>query len=220
MTALDSGPSIIRINSTYATLLAGRIRDSNSDRKTVTDALVAVGFELGRTITELLPTESAPIITPMNERIDAVVVPEEWNLVVTTKQDCGTLGYALRCAVGGAYSGYIDFGRRRGQDVLQSPVREICFPAALPPIGTVIVGKTVLATGCTAISLVRLALERTRAKRLVVATAFYSMEAISELRTAFNDVIVVCIGDPDRLDENGMLRPGVGIIEERVFDGR
>ncbi len=216
MIIVPSGRSIIRLKSTYADLLSGRIRDRNSSPKEVTDALMATGFELGRAIAEILPIESSPIVTPMGDSIEAVTFPESWNLVVTTKQDSNTLGYALRCAIGNAYLGFIDFGRYRGQDVLSAPVREISFPAVLPPIQNVIVGKTVLATGCTAISLVRYALEKTGADKLIVATAFYSIEAIGELRSEFPNVTVVCVGNPDRLDENGMLRPGVGLIERRV----
>ena len=47
MIIVPSDRSIIRLKSTYADLLSGRIRDRNSSPKEVTDALMATGFELG-----------------------------------------------------------------------------------------------------------------------------------------------------------------------------
>jgi uracil phosphoribosyltransferase len=53
-------------------------------------------------------------------------------------------------------------------------------------------------------------------RNTIIASVFYSKQAVAELSQEIPNADIIVIGDPDALDENGMLVPGVGNLDVRL----
>ena len=84
---------------------------------------------------------------------------EELTVVVSSLDDYEYFGFGIAKSLANVKRGYIDFEGRRGIEALTHQVRSITLPDA-NNVKTVIIAKSVLATGCTAISLARKAMEK------------------------------------------------------------
>ena len=84
------------------------------------------------------------------------------------------------------------------------------------PTDSVIIAKSVLATGCTAISLTRKAVEMYNPRNVIIASIFYSDIGIAEMLNEISTAQIFTFGKADSLDENGMLIPGVGNLDQRL----
>lgn len=83
-------------------------------------------------------------------------------------------------------------------------------------IKTLIVAKSVLATGCTAVHLARKAIETYNAQSIIIASVFYSEIGINEITNELPQSKIYVFGDPDKLNADGMLVPGVGNLDMRL----
>lgn len=85
-------------------------------------------------------------------------------------------------------------------------------------IDTVIFCKSVLATGCTAKTILNEIVQHYNVSNIIVTSILGSQEAIDELSNEFKYLnIKYLVGEIDLLDsETGLLMPGVGQIEERL----
>lgn len=207
---------IRRVTSPYCEYLAGIIRDRRSTPEQVRDALARLGSELGRHVLESHYLHPAVVTTPVNDEVEILSLSNATTLIITTKSDLDSFGAAAAAMLSPARIGYMNFEGRRGLQALNAPVRDMDLPRIEAPVDTLIVAKSTLATGCTAISLTRTALEEVSPALLVIITVFHSLEGLQELQDAFPDAVIYCIGEPDALDENGMLHPGIGLLDERV----
>lgn len=106
----------------------------------------------------------------------------------------------------------------RGKEALSSPVRAMELPKVkdYEMVDMVIVAKSVLATGCTAIHLLKKSIEKYNPKDVVVASIFYSNQGIKDLKMEVRNCKIYVCGEPDSLNKDGMLVPGVGNLDERL----
>lgn len=208
--------SIRRITSPYCKYLTGIVRDRNSTPDQVRHALSQLGTELGRHVLEAHHLQPTMVTTPVNDEVEILSLTNDTTLIVTTKGDFGSFGTAAAVMLSPARIGYMNFEGRRGLQALNTPIRELDIPDVGNHVKTLVVAKSTLATGCTAISLTKTAVEEVVPELLVIITVFHSLEGLQELRDEFPDAIIYCIGEPDALDENGMLHPGIGVLEERI----
>ena len=84
-------------------------------------------------------------------------------------------------------------------------------------IDSILIAKSVLATGCTAISLTRKALSEYVPDKVIIVAAFYSTRGLDDLTAEFPNAHIFVVGDPDDLEENGLLVPSIGLLEERLI---
>ncbi|NEB00298.1 uracil phosphoribosyltransferase [Streptomyces sp. SID13726] len=195
----------------------GVIRDRDSEPAEIRKALVNLGREFGRVLAGMLCLEPAVVVTPLDEECSTLKLRDDLTVVVTTKADLELFGRVLAESLEPALVGFMDFEGRRGLEALESPVREIELPATRGrKVTNLVIAKSVLATGCTAISLTQTALNAYQPERILIASLFYSITGINELAAEFPTAEYLVLGEADRLDGNGMLHPGVGLIEKRI----
>lgn len=92
------------------------------------------------------------------------------------------------------------------------------LPTDISNIKTIIFCKSVLATGCTAKTIIKKICEVCNPESIVILALISSSEAIKELQEEYRFLnIKFLIGQIDSLDvETGLLVPGVGMIENRL----
>jgi uracil phosphoribosyltransferase len=206
-----------KLESAYLTYLSGLVRNRDSTPEQVRDSLLRLGEEVGRQILAACFLDRTTVTTPMGEEVDALTSANELSVVITTKFDLETFGSALASSLTPSKVGYMNFEGRRGFDALNSPVREIELPDLRNrTVSSIVIAKSCLATGCTAISLAKSAAQEYMPRRMIIVAVFYSLEGLMELEEAFPHSEIFVVGEPDEIDEDGMLHPGVGLLEART----
>lgn len=206
-----------RIDAPIAHYYAGIVRNRESSPSQIENALGNLGKEFGRELMSMLRLKPAMVVTPLDETCSTLELRDELTAVVTTKADLKLYGRAIASHLEPAIMGYMDFEGRRGLSALEAPVREIELPSSHgQKVTNLVIAKSVLATGCTAISLTRTAIATYQPEQLVIASLFYSLTGINELAVEFPAAEFLVLGEADKLDENGLLHPGVGLIEQRL----
>jgi len=194
------------------------IRNKESSTDEILKSLVLLGGEIGKYILSNYCLESINIETPMNATTKGLKLSNKINVVVSTRNDYSNFGLGCRELLENSLQGQIDFGVARGREVYKSEINAISLPQI--PLGktihNLIILKSILATGCTAIALTRRSLELYRPKNLIIGSIFYSTSGISDICTEFPNAKVIVIGKPDELDSDGMLIPGIGNLEDRI----
>lgn len=139
-------------------------------------------------------------------------------IIISTRDDYDNFAQGISGTMEDSLRGYMDFGGLRGKEALSSPVRAMELPKVKHHeiVDTVIVAKSVLATGCTVVNLLRKAIEMYDPKNIIVASIFYSNEGIRDLKIEVRDCKIYVCGKPDALNKDGMLIPGVGNLDERL----
>lgn len=207
------------INDDYIKLLQSKIRDINTPPDELKESLQNLGYVLGIKVCAEKLTLSASISTPMNATYTGLIVdPRYENVIISTKDDYLYFAKGVANAVGNATMGYIDFNHVRGNDIYTSPIRSMELPDILTgkPVGYIIVTKSVIATGCTAISLAKKAYEKYMPKGIIIVSAFFSMRGLDELTNELHNVEIYVGTESDEIDTNGMLVPGVGNLDIRI----
>jgi uracil phosphoribosyltransferase len=88
----------------------------------------------------------------------------------------------------------------------------LCFKLALRnPIL-----KSVLASGCTAVSLAKRSLEIYQPCNLIIASVFYSVNGLNEIFNELPSAEMCIFGEADEIDSKGMLIPGMGDLDGRI----
>ena len=155
----------------------------------------------------------------MGERVLVPVSRLGLTVVATTLGDSESLGMGLRQELPAPLAAHMDFGNARGNEALTGPVRSMVFPeSGSSRVDLVVVGKAVLASGCTALRLARELEQYYRPNIMVIVAVWYSAEALEMVRSNLPAAHVIVVGEPDRLDASGMLMPGIGLLEERLDD--
>jgi uracil phosphoribosyltransferase len=206
-----------QVEAPLAQYYAGVVRDRESSAAQIEEALRFLGHEIGRCLTAMLQLEPAVVTTPLNEVVRTLRLRNDLTAIVTTRADLDVFGKQIAATLSPTILGYMDFEGRRGFDAPDTPVREIQLPdPGSRPVSALVIAKSILATGCTAISLTRTAVAHYKPTRLVVASLFYSHSGLSELAAEFPNAEFLVVGEADELDDSGILHPGVGLIEERI----
>lgn len=74
-------------------------------------------------------------------------------------------------------------------------------------------------TGCTAISLLRKAIEKYDPQKVIVAAVFHSEQGIKDIKAEMRNCKIYICGHSDDLNKVGLLEPGVGDIDRRTQTG-
>ena len=204
-----------RLNSEYCEALKNEIRDVNCDSKIIKENLITLGKNIGEKIYEKYFLDNKSITTPLGISINGRYPLYKQIIIVSTSDDYELFGNGIAQVFRNSKQGKIDFGGVHGFDALKSPFRSITLPDA-QNVDTVIIAKSVLATGCTAISLIRKVMEKYWPDNIIVASIFYSEAGYAELMNQSKTKDVFVIGNPDELLDNGLLSPGMGNLDERI----
>ncbi|MCA1057801.1 hypothetical protein LCL96_02590 [Rossellomorea aquimaris] len=207
------------IDDKYSVALQTKIRSDNTDKKNLRDALTKIGHRMGMDIVNDYMLNKSEITTPMNQMFAGYSFSENVNLVYSTKDDYQYFAKGITSTVPNSLQGYLDFKGARGPAALTQPIRAVSHPDIKPgeKVDTVIIAKAVLASGCTAVSLAKNIMNKYYPTNLIVASAFYSERGVKELLIEIPSIkSIYTIGKPDALNEEGMLIPGVGNLDERI----
>lgn len=208
---------IIKLDDKFVIAQASIVRNINSSKEDIKKALFLLGQEIGKKFVENYYLEEREITTPMNESISSLLPKFPLSVIITTRDDTEHLRKGLASILDNCKLGYMDFEGRRGLEALNSSVRMLQLPEIKNKVvDSLIIGKAVLATGCTAISLTKTAIKEYLPKRLIITTIFYSRMGLSELIKEFPHADIFVVGEPDDINEDGMLVPGVGNLDERL----
>lgn len=206
----------IRVTSPVIEAYKNRIRDFSTLPERLPSAIEHLGRHVADQVLERLLVTSASITTPLGVTFEGVLPASSNTMLVTTKEDHPFLGVSIARELDAQHVGYIHMEGRRGLQALVAPIREMRFPANTGPLDLMVVAKSVIATGCTASTLVRRATEHLQPAKVVIAALFYSERGLRELGEALPNAQIIVLGEPDRLTDDGLLEPGLGILEDRL----
>lgn len=205
------------INSRYTEGQKSIVMDSSSSSDNIKESITNLGMELGKKIIEDYFSIENSFETPMRKKVERIYPDIPLCAIITTKDDFSYLGKGLSETITNSISGYMDFNGVRGKQALNSEIRHMELPESKGQnVHTLIIAKAVLATGCTAINLTKKAMNKYMPRNVIIASVFYSAQAIDELNHEVPNADIIVIGDPDSLDSNGMLVPGVGNLDQRL----
>jgi len=205
--------------SQYVSALLTDIRDRNSSPELLQKRLFELGELMGKHIAGEEMTIQEQITTPMGHSFTGRRMIQSRTVVLSTLDDYQYFALGISSVIVGSMRGFMDFAGVRGPDALSSPIRA----ATLPEVKTgqkvkiVIIAKSVLATGCTAITLAKKAYENYYPEKLIIATVFYSQTGIDDVVQDLPNPRIFVVGEPDSLDSSGMLVPGIGNIDNRII---
>lgn len=208
------------IDNSFAKYLITDIRNQETPREVLRERL----FELGRLTSEEIIGDnliSENVITPMGVSFAGYSIPRNTTVVISTRDDYHFFAKGLQSRFPNSYKGYMDFGGERGPDALQNKRRAIEFPTIKQGdfVETLVVAKSVLATGCTAITLTKTAIARYQPKKVIIASVFYSKQGITDLLSEIPRIDKIYThGEPDDLNDEGLLMPGVGDLDSRITE--
>lgn len=206
----------ISITGDHIDALKNTVRNRTSSQATLRSALASLSYECAKNIQQI-DLETKTFSTPMGVEMNGLSYKYPSRLIVSTRFDKETIGAGLSQALGCCPQGYLDFEGRRALEALNSPVRYMELPNLKGnPLNQLIIGKSVLATGCTALSLTRTALNKYSPDKLVITSFFYSEAGVNDIISEFKDVTLILTGEPDGIQSDGMLIPGLGNIDERL----
>ncbi len=207
-----------KVTGPFINILQTKIRD----RETPTEELRRTLYKLGEYIaTEIIGHEfigKKSIITPLNQEYQGYIMIQSKKIVISTRDDYDYFAAGIADNLPNCLRGYMDFDGLRGEEALSSPIRSIELPDINKGqhVDTIIIDKSILATGCTAISLLRKSIEKYMPSKIIVASAFYSNHGIADLKTEVPNCKIYVCGDADSLNEDMMLIPGVGNLDNRM----
>lgn len=209
---------MININDKYAETLITEIRDQASNGEILKDRLYRLGEKMGQTISGELLTEKKIVQTPMGYYYSGLCLSPKKIVIISTKDDYDFFAKGICSTMKNVVRGYMDFEGVRGRAALSHPIRSIELPVIEKgnSVDCLIVAKSVLATGCTAISLTKKAMDLCNPKHVIIATVFYTEQGIIDILSEIANVEICAFGKPDSVNEDGMLTPGLGNLDLRL----
>lgn len=210
--------NIYRVSSTFVDSQASIVKDKRSSAQQIRRSIKNMAHEIGKRIVEIYFIKKEEIQTPINNVINVFLPQNLLTLVITTKIDYDFLGKGIAEVMDNCMSGYLNFGDMHGLQALNAPIREMELPEIKnESVEMIIIAKTVLATGCTAISLAKSACKEYFPRRLVIASTFYSSRGLRELSREFPNADIFIIGEADDdVDESGILVANIGHLDNRL----
>ncbi|MEO1818890.1 uracil phosphoribosyltransferase [Pseudomonas sp.] len=205
------------IDDQYASSQKSIIMSSESESEQLRAAVFRLGEELGKRLVELYFLEPTEIRTPMKACVRRSLPKIPLCSIITTRDDFEYLGKGMARVLDNSIMGYMDFEGQRGIQALNAQITHMELPE---PIGqhvdTLVIGKAVLATGCTAIHLAKTVFGKYLPRRVVISSLFYSEQGVADLMHEIPNADLILVGEPDTIDDNGMLVPGVGNLDKRL----
>lgn len=208
-----------KIDRKFIMALQTTIRSAKTEVEYLKTSITKIGEKIGEEIINEDMMNETIIETPMGEMFEGYQINQSVNIIYSTKDDFSYFAAGIKMVIPNCLQGYLDFGGVRGQKALTQPIRSASHPNVPKHtvIENVIIAKSVLATGCTAISLAKNINEKYSPKNLIIATAFYSDLGILELKQEIPNIkSIYVVGEADILDPDGMLVPGLGNIDKRL----
>lgn len=201
-------------------LLETTIRNKETAVEELRQALLDLGRIMGDEILGQCNLSSKSIVTPLRSIFSGVQSkPDDGiTIVISTKDDYAYFAKGIAEGCSSVYHGYIDFDGARGEAVYSSPYRSMDLPEikSMLSVKRVIVAKSVIASGCTAITLAKKAVSNYCPEELVIVAPFYSQQGVDELQAELRNAKIYVAFGPDELNSDGMLVPGVGDIDARL----
>lgn len=202
----------------YIKMLETTIRDNSSSKNDLRESLYNLGYLIGIQVCNDHFLNNKRIQTPMGSDFDGQSLIDSNNIIISTKDDYNYFASGIAKSIKCNYQGFIDFNGARGENVYKSPIRTIELPDITngKPIENVIIAKSVVATGCTAITLAKKAFEKYMPRKLIIVSYFFSQKGVDELNVALPNAYIYVNEKDDSIDAVGMLNPGVGNIDLRI----
>jgi uracil phosphoribosyltransferase len=192
------------------------IRNKDTLKEQLIESLTIIGQSIGRNIFNSYFTQETDITTPMSQSYKGILSIEKSIVIISTDADFDNYAKGIASSFKNCHRGYIDYGGKRGKEALQEEFRTLHLPEINKPfVDVLVVAKTVLATGCTAISITQNAIQKYKPRTVIIASVFYTQVGIEELITEFPHSNFLLI-EEDQLNEDGMLLPGVGNLDKRL----
>lgn len=206
------------ISDHYSEALINEIRDQGTESSVLADRLCLLGQRAGQVISGELFTEKRSIITPMGHSHTGLHLSDEQIVVISTKDDYEYFAKGISGVMKNTLRGYMDFDGARGIQALTQPIRSIKLPDVedKQSVSSVLIAKAILATGCTAISLMKKAIELYNPRHIIIASVFYTERGVYDVLNEAANTKIYVFGNPDDLNEDGMLIPGVGDLDTRL----
>lgn len=208
-----------QLNNGYIQVLETRIRDINTKGEELKKSLLELGAIVGQEICADNMLSDVTVNTPMGNTYNGVKIDKsKEHVVISTKDEYEYFAEGIARQLNGCYRGYIGFIGTGKEDEFCAPIRTIDLPDIKTgkPVEYVIIAKSVLATGCTAISLAKKAIEKYMPNGIIIASAFYSERGVLELKKQLPHAKIYVCTDPDEINTDGMLLPGVGNLDLRL----
>lgn len=207
------------IENDYIGILETTIRNKESASSELKKSLYKLGnIAAQEMIVDIMKKEHS-VITPLDEEFVGTSIDFKNEIVViSTRDDFEYFANGIAETFGDCIRGYMDFKGVRGVQALNTPIRSMELPNITTgrPVDTVVIAKSVLATGCTALTLAKKAFEKYMPLKLIILSAFCSERGICELKQELPRAEVYVCAKPERLGKDGMLHPGVGNIDYRL----
>ena len=204
------------VNDADFEILLSAVRDEQTDPDVLRSALRQLGEIAGLRIARKWFSSKRELMTPMRQPYLGIVQEDVNVCVVSTRDDFQHFGFGVASRFPGCLRGYLDLHGRRGIDALRSPIVSHQLPPKRGDVDAVIVAKSILATGCTAMRLLDATKKAYAPDRIIVTAVFHSQKGLREVLEANSVCEAVFFGEPDDLDGNGMLIPGVGNLDSRA----
>lgn len=208
--------TVERVTSKYVEGLKLSVRDGEAQGESLRIDLARIGEELAKRIVEDHLLSNKRVKTPMGVEVEGWAPSFPRVVVVTTRDDFSSLCEGFGRVIDNVSSGYMDFKGARGEKALTAPLAAVQLPDEKEPVHSVIIAKSVLATGCTAIRLVKEVVRKYAPKNVFIASVFYSNRGVQEMVAEFPHYDLYVVGDRDEIDQEGMLVPGVGDLDARL----
>ncbi len=203
----------------YTQMLMTQIRDRSTASEKLKKSITELGKLIGRKIWEDHCAQSSDVETPMRRVFSGVSSRLATTVVISTRDDASYFASGIASIFEGSVRGYMDFSGARGEEALTAPIQAIELPSLSnnQAANLVIIAKSVLATGCTAVTLANKALEFYRPDKLILASTFYSLRGVEEVsQQIYPRPDIYVLGEADSLNNDGMLIPGIGNLDERL----
>lgn len=201
-------------------LLETTIRDQTTETDSLRESLFKLGEIMGDEILGQCKLSIKSILTPRQSIFNGVKTKADdgITIIISTKDDYFYFANGIAKGCSSVYRGYIDFDGKRGEDVYSSPYRSIEFPEINPALSVkrIIIAKSVIASGCTAITLAKTAFAKYYPEELIIVAPFFSQKGVDELQAELRNAKIYVAFGPDALDADNMLVPGVGNIDARL----
>jgi uracil phosphoribosyltransferase len=205
------------IESPYVNGQKSLIMSSASNSNELKKANYWLGVEIGKKLVESYFLVDSNIQTPMNVCVTTKIPRIPLCAIVTTRDDFDYLGKGIASILDNSIVGYMDFEGQRGLQALNADIAHMKLPQPRgQPVDTLIIGKAVLATGCTAIHLAKTAFNKYLPRRIIIASVFFSEQGVAELAHEIPNADIFVVGDHHAVNADGMLIPGVGNLDQRL----
>lgn len=195
--------------------LLTEFRDEKTSKERLKIVYQYLGEIMGLDLTNLLDFQSKKIITPLKEKYTGLSSEIGKTLIFSTFEDnedfAKKIGRDFIDVSYGYLGNYSENNWTNGKIYLE-------IDKDLKEVETLVFCKSVLATGCTALSHIGRVVSEYKPSKIIIISLVSSKLAIEEILREYKSYnLSFIIGEIDELNEDNYLSPGVGNIEERLL---